>query len=594
MSSNTHIPLTLNATKVLERRYLIRDDTGRVVESPDAMFRRVARAVAAAESRYGGNALEWEERFYKSMTALEFLPNSPTLMNAGTPVGQLSACFVIPVLDSMVSIFEAVKNMAVIHQSGGGTGFDFSGLRPNGDVVGTTHGIASGPVSFMRVFDTATDVIKQGGRRRGANMGILRIDHPDIQEFIKAKTGGAALSNFNISVAVTDAFMEALARDGDYGLVNPRSGKEMRRVSAKGTFALLAASACQSGDPGLVFIDEINRANPTPALGQMTSTNPCGELPLLPYESCNLGSINVARFVRGKTLEWDRLAETVRLAARFLDHVIETNRYPMPQIADMTRANRKTGLGVMGFADALVALGIPYDSEEGVAFGERLMGFVREHAWETSKALAVERGAFPNFERSIHNRPGAAKVRNATVTSIAPTGTISIIAGCSSGIEPLFAITYTRNVMEGTRLLEKNAEFERVAKERGFHAEGLLAKIARTGSLRGLAEVPKDVQRLFVTDFDIAPEWHVRMQAAFQRHCDNAVSKTINLPEVATADDVAKAFRLAHSLKCKGITVFRYGSKGEQVLYRGGDGAAGISASSEYAGGCPDPAVCDF
>ena len=591
---NNSTQLTLNATKVLERRYLIRDDTGRVVESPDAMFHRVARAIAAAESRYGNKASEWEERFYQRMTALEFLPNSPTLMNAGTPIGQLSACFVIPVPDSMVSIFEAVKNMAVIHQSGGGTGFDFSGLRPNGDVVGTTHGIASGPVSFMRVFDTATDVIKQGGRRRGANMGILRIDHPDVQEFISVKTGSAALSNFNISVAVTDAFMEALAKDGDYTLVNPRSGKEARRVSAKEIFTLITTSAWQSGDPGLVFIDEINRANPTPALGQMTSTNPCGELPLLPYESCNLGSINVSRFVGGKALEWERLAETIHLGVRFLDDVIEANRYPMPQIADMTRANRKIGLGVMGFADALVALGIPYDSEEGIAFGERLMGFVQEHAWETSKALAKERGGFPNFERSIHNRPGAAKVRNATVTSIAPTGTISIIAGCSSGIEPLFAITYIRNVMEGTRLLEKNAEFERAAKERGFHSEALVAKIARTGSVCGMAEVPKDVQQLFVTDFDIAPEWHVRMQAAFQRHCDNAVSKTINLPEAATAEDVAKAFRLAHSLKCKGITVFRYGSKGEQVLYRGGDGAVGISASAEYAGGCPDPAVCDF
>lgn len=592
MPSHSQIPITANAAKVLERRYLLRDDHGRVVETPAEMFRRVARAIASAESRYGGDAPAWEERFYAAMASLEFLPNSPTLMNAGTPIGQLSACFVIPVLDSMVSIFEAVKNMAVIHQSGGGTGFDFSRLRPNGDIVGATHGTASGPVSFMRVFDTATDVIKQGGRRRGANMGILRIDHPDIEAFISAKTGSAALSNFNISVAVTDAFMDALARGGDYALVSPRTGKEVKRLSARLVFDRIAESAWAGGDPGLVFIDEVNRANPTPALGDMTSTNPCGELPLLPYESCNLGSINVAKFARDGALDWPRLGETVHLAVRFLDDVIDANRYPLPQTADITRANRKIGLGVMGFADALAALGLPYDSEEGIAFGERLMGFIQEHAWETSRALARERGAFPNFERSLRDRPGAAKVRNATVTSIAPTGTISIIAGCSSGIEPLFAITYIRSVMDGTQLLETNAEFERLAKRRGFHSPALMEKIAKSGGVRGLAEVPQDVRRIFATDFDIAPEWHVRMQAAFQRHCDNAVSKTINLPQNATVDDVAKAFRLAYALKCKGITVFRYGSKGEQVLYRGSDG--GIHASPEYAGGCPDPAVCNF
>ncbi|MEE9284267.1 MAG: adenosylcobalamin-dependent ribonucleoside-diphosphate reductase [Dehalococcoidia bacterium] len=614
------LKLTVNATKVLERRYLQRDEEGRITETPVQMFRRVARAVAGVEARFAsapgppsptpsergpvpmGRDAQAEEAFFSAMASLEFLPNSPTLMNAGTAIGQLSACFVIPVDDAMASIFDAVRSMALIHQSGGGTGFSFSRLRPKGDIVGSTHGIASGPVSFMRVFDTATDVVKQGGRRRGANMGILRVDHPDILEFIEAKGAEGILANFNISVAATDAFMEAVAKGQDYPLINPRNGKEARRLSARHVFNLIATSAWKTGDPGLVFIDEINRHNPTPNLGPMESTNPCGELPLLAHESCNLGSVNLARMVRpdGVGIDWDRLRRTVHTGVRFLDDVIDANQYPWPEIDAITKGNRKIGLGVMGFADALVLLGAPYDSEEGVALGEEIMAFVQKEAIAASEELARQRGVFPNFPGSVHDRPGGPRLRNATVTSIAPTGTISIIAGCSSGIEPLFAISYVRNVMEGVQLLEVNPHFERVARQRGFHSPQLVGEVARTGTVRGLDAVPEDVRRLFVTDFDIAPDWHVRMQAAFQRHCDNAVSKTINLPREATVDDVREAYLLAYQLKCKGITVFRYGSKGQQVLYRSGDVIQGkgevapfVSADSEYAGGCPDPA-CEF
>ncbi len=632
------LKLTVNAVKVLERRYLQRDDQGRLTETPLQMFRRVAHAVAAVEARYspsrtgkgpgvraaGADPAQAEEAFFALMTGLEFLPNSPTLMNAGTSIGQLSACFVLPVEDSMADIFDAVRSMALIHQSGGGTGFSFSHLRPRGDVVRSTHGIASGPVSFMRVFDTATDVIKQGGRRRGANMGILRVDHPDVLDFIEAKTRGDALANFNISVAVTDAFMEAVEGGADYPLINPRSGKEARRLSARHVFDLIATSAWKTGDPGLVFIDEVNRHNPTPRLGPMESTNPCGELPLLPYESCNLGSINLARMLRdpstkpalseaeglrarpepaegaGSAVDWERLRATVHTAVRFLDDVIDANRYPLAQIDAITRGNRKIGLGLMGFADALTMLGVAYDSEEGLALAEQVMAFVQKEALAASGALARERGLFPNFPGSVHDRPGGPRPRNATVTSIAPTGTISIIAGCSSSIEPLFALSYVRNVMEGVRLLEVNPQFERVARQRGFYSRELTGAVARSGSVRDLAQVPQDVRRLFVTDFDIAPQWHVRMQAAFQRHCDNAVSKTINLPHEATVDDVREAYLLAYRLKCKGITVFRYGSKAQQVLYRAGDIVEGrgevlpfVSAAAEYAGGCPEP-VCDF
>ena len=596
------LKLTVNAVKVLERRYLLRDDDGRLAETPEQMFRRVAKAVACIEARFlGGDAAEAEEAFFAAMSGLEFLPNSPTLMNAGTALGQLSACFVIPVEDSMDHIFEAVKSMALIHQSGGGTGFSFSRLRPKGDIVKSTQGIASGPVSFMRVFDTGTDVIKQGGKRRGANMGILRVDHPDILEFVEAKSGEGMLSNFNVSVAATDAFMDAVEQGQDYALVNPRSGKEVRRLSARHVFNLIATSAWKSGDPGLVFIDEVERSNPTPHLGPMEATNPCGELPLLPHESCNLGSVNLPRMLSDGGMDWEKLRRTVRMGVRFLDDVIEANRYPLPEIEAITRGNRKIGLGVMGYADALVQLGIPYDSEEGLAFAGELMAFIQDEATKASEELARQRGLFPNFDRSVYDRDGGPRLRNATVTSIAPTGTISIIAGCSSGIEPLFALSYVRNVMEGVQLLEVNPFFERVARERGFYSQEMMSQVARTGGVGDLIDqVPADLRRLFVTDFDIAPEWHVRMQAAFQEHCDNAVSKTINLPHEATVEDVREAYLLAYRLKCKGITVFRYGSKSQQVLYRGGTVVEGkgevapfVSAGSEYAGGCPDP-VCEF
>ncbi len=633
------LKLTVNAVKVLERRYLLRDDDGRLAETPEQMLRRVARAVAAVEStwtlrqaqdrplrRAWDSTKEVEEAFFSAMAALEFLPNSPTLMNAGGALGQLSACFVIPVEDSMGRIFDAVKSMALIHQSGGGTGFSFSQLRPKGDIVKSTQGIASGPVSFMRVFDTGTDVIKQGGKRRGANMGILRVDHPDILEFIEAKTRDGVLSNFNVSVAVTDDFMEAVERDSDYPLINPRSGRAEpagiapdgvgegpvqalqqaqgtgrgRRLSARHVFNLIATSAWKSGDPGLLFIDEINRANPTPQLGSLDATNPCGELPLLPYESCNLGSVNLSRMVRDGEMDFEKLRRTVHLGVRFLDDVIEANRYPLPEIEAITRGNRKIGLGVMGYADALLKLGLPYNTDEALAFARRVMSFVKAEALEASRQLAEERGPFPNFPGSVHDRPGGLKLRNATVTSIAPTGTISIIAGCSSGIEPLFALSYVRNVMEGVQLLEVNPEFERVAREGGFYTQELISEVARTGGVAGMEGVPAEIQRLFVTDFDIAPEWHVRTQAAFQEHCDNAVSKTINLPNEATVEDVREAYLLAYKLKCKGLTVFRYGSKSQQVLYRGGSVVEGkgeiapfVSAASEYAGGCPG-LDCEF
>jgi ribonucleoside-diphosphate reductase alpha chain len=592
------LKLSLNAISVLERRYLLKDEKGAVVETPTQMFQRVARAVAQADLLYDEKAdvQRTEAEFYQIMRNLEFIPNSPTLMNAGTAMGQLAACFVIPVDDSIESIFDAVKNMAVIHKSGGGTGFSFSRLRPKGDVVKTTKGVASGPVSFMRIFDTATDVIKQGGRRRGANMGILRVDHPDIIEFVTSKSKEGFLSNFNISVAVTDAFMEAVEKDQNYDLVNPRTKEPVRTLRARDIFSLIVTQAWRTGDPGLIFIDEINRHNPTPKLGAIESTNPCGEQPLLAYESCNLGSINLAKMVREGQIDYEKLARIVRISVHFLDNVIDVNRFPLPEIEAMTKANRKIGLGVMGFADALVQMNIRYDSEEALSVGEKIMNFIAEEAKKASVELAEKRGSFPNFSGSIYDRPGAPKLRNATLLTIAPTGTISIIAGCASGIEPLFAISYIRNVMEGTRLLEVNPYFEKVAKERGFYSTDLMVEISKRGSIREIKEIPEDVRNLFVTAMDISPEWHVRMQAAFQRHVDNAVSKTVNLPQDATIGDIERIYLLAHKLGCKGITVYRYGSKTEQVLYIGsvaprvqGESAGFISASAEYAGGCMTP-----
>jgi len=587
--------LTVNAFEVLSKRYLLRDEAERVVEAPAQMFMRIAKAIAKVDKRYGEDPEESEKVLYDMMTRLEFIPNSPTLFNAGTKLGQLSACFVLPVEDSLESIFGAVKNMALIEQTGGGVGFDFSRLRPKGDIVKSTKGIASGPLSFMRVFDTATEVIKAGGRRRGAMMGILRVDHPDIIEFITSKHKPEFLSNFNLSVAVTDEFMKTLANDEEYWLINPRNKEKMDKLKAKDVWNLMAKSAWQSGDPGVIFIDEINRHNPTPEVGRIESTNPCGEQPLLPYESCNLGSINLSRMVEDGRINWKKLRETGRNAVHFLDNVIDANKYPLEAVEEITKANRKIGLGVMGFADMLIKLEVRYDSEEALQLAEKLMKFIEEETHKKSVEIGEERGSFPNFERSIWKDKYHA-MRNATVTTIAPTGSISIIAGCSSGIEPIFAISFIRNVLGGTRLFETNTLFELMAKERGFYSAKLLEEIAKTGSVQEIEGVPEDIKRLFVTALDITPEWHVKMQATFQRHTDNAVSKTVNMPSNASVEDVRKVYELAWKLKCKGVTVFRYGSKPEQVLYIGEIKTAEkqfVVAESEYAGGCPTK-TCPF
>jgi len=587
--------LTVNALEVLKARYLLRDEKENIIETPAQLFERVAKAIAKVDKKYGDEAEKSEKIFYEMMAKLEFLPNSPTLFNAGTTIGQLSACFVLPVPDSLDGIFTALKNMALIEQTGGGVGFNFSQLRPKGDIVRSTKGVASGPVSFMRIFDVATEVIKAGGKRRGAMMGILRVDHPDILEFITAKQNPTFLSIFNVSVAVTDEFMQAVAADEEYWLVNPRNKEKVRGLKAREVWNLIARSAWASGDPGVIFIDEINRHNPTPQVGRIEATNPCGEQPLLPYESCNLGSINLSRMVTDGKVNWDKLRETVRNAVHFLDNVVDANVYPLKEIAEITRANRKIGLGVMGFADMLILLGVPYDSEEALKLAEQVMRFIQEEAHERSREIGEARGSFPNFERSIWRNKYSA-FRNATVTTVAPTGTISIIAGCSSGIEPLFAVSFIRNVLGGARLFETNVLFEAVAKARGFYSAQLLEDVAKTGSVQKIAGVPEDVKRLFVTALDIAPVWHVKMQAAFQKFTDNAVSKTVNMPFEAKVEDVREIFDLAWRLKCKGITVFRYGSKPEQVLYIGEvktkEGKF-VSVQSEYAGGCPTP-NCPF
>jgi ribonucleoside-diphosphate reductase alpha chain len=569
------VVLSDNAVKVLERRYLARDHEGRVTETPEDMFERVAHAVALADVPWRGEegAGRAESIFLDIMTSRQFLPNSPTLMNAGRELGQLSACFVLPVEDSMEGIFEAVKNMALIHKSGGGTGFSFSSLRPRNDVVRSTKGIASGPVSFMTVFDAATETVKQGGARRGANMGILRVDHPDILEFIHSKENMQRLNNFNISVAITGEFMRAIEEGSTYPLVNPSSGETVDELDARQVMDDIAATAWKTGEPGVIFLDRINESNPTPSLGRIESTNPCGEQPLLPYESCNLGSINLSLLVKdgpdGPAVDWDRLEFLVMEGMHFLDNVVDVSQYPLEKIAEVTRGNRKVGLGVMGFADMLVRMGIAYDSTEALDVGVEVMSFISRVSVEASRAFAVERGPFPNFEDSVYAGRGEPPRRNATTTTIAPTGSISIIAGCSSGIEPLFAVAYERRVLDGERLLEVHPDFLKTAKERGFYNDELVLSIVETGCIGSSDGVPEDVRRVFVSAHEVAPEWHVRMQAAFQEHTENAVSKTVNMPNEATVVDVETLYALAYSLGCKGVTMYRYGSRPTQVLYRG-------------------------
>jgi ribonucleoside-diphosphate reductase alpha chain len=565
------IRLSDNAMRVLERRYLAKDGEGTVIETPQELFRRVAKRIASAELIYDPNAdvSVYEEAFYQLMANLDFLPNSPTLMNAGHELGQLSACFVLPIDDSMESIFDAVKYTALIHKSGGGTGFSFSRLRPERDRVGSTGGVASGPVSFMRVFDTTTDVIKQGGMRRGANMAILNISHPDIMEFITAKDDSRALTNFNLSVAVTDEFMRAVEKGTDYSLVNPRTGEAMDTLNAREVFDKIVKMAWLTGDPGVVFIDEINRHNPTPQLGKIESTNPCGEQPLLPFESCNLGSINLSKMVTDKngqpSIDYDKLLQTIELAVRFLDDVIDVNQFPLPQIADRTRATRKIGLGVMGFADMLIQLGIPYDSEKALERAEQVMATISKEATEASLKLAEKRGIFPAFEGSQYASKNL-RVRNATRTTIAPTGTLSIIANCSSGIEPLFALSYVRHILEGEEFVEVNPYFEEAAKKGGFYSAELMKQLAEGKRLKDIEEVPEDMKTLFVTAHDISPEWHVKMQEAFQKSTHNAVSKTVNFPREATPEDVAQVYMLAYQKGLKGITIYRDRSRESQVL----------------------------
>jgi ribonucleoside-diphosphate reductase alpha chain len=567
--------LTDTALQVLEKRYLKKDKHGKLTETPEQMFRRVAHAIAAAELIYNpkANIKAIEDEFFRLMSALDFLPNSPTLMNAGRELGQLSACFVLPVDDSMESIFDAVKYTALIHKSGGGTGFSFSRLRPQNDMVGSTGGVASGPVSFMRAFDTVTDVTKQGGTRRGANMGILNIDHPDILKFISAKEDMTALTNFNLSVALTAGFMEAVKAGTDYDLINPHTKDVAGKLNAKEVFDKIVDNAWRTGDPGIVFIDRINADNPTPQLGKIESTNPCGEQPLLPYESCNLASINLSRMMKKKVaayeIDYAKLAQTVKTSVRFLDNVIDVNKFPLKQIEEMTKKTRKIGLGIMGFADMLVMLGVPYDSEDALRVAGDIMKFINEEAIKASVELGKERGVFPAFKGSIYDAPDKPHVRNATRTTIAPTGTLSMIAGCSSGIEPLFALSYTKTVLDGTPFVEVNPYFEEAARNGGFYSAELMKKLAEGEHLNEIKGIPDKIKRVFVTAHEITPEWHVKMQAAFQRSTNNAVSKTINFPQSAKREDVARAYMLAYEAGLKGITIYRDKSRDTQVLTTG-------------------------
>ncbi|MCD6476808.1 MAG: adenosylcobalamin-dependent ribonucleoside-diphosphate reductase [Candidatus Aenigmarchaeota archaeon] len=573
------LKLPYNSLIILRERYLLRNEKGKIIETPLEMFKRVAKAIAKNKKE--------EKEFFDVLRNLEFIPNSPTLFNAGTNIGSLSACYVLPVPDSLKGIFEAVKNTAIIEQTGGGVGFDFSKLRPKGDIVHSTMRQASGPVSFMKVFDAATDVIKAAGRRRGAMMGILKVDHPDIEEFITIKSKQDVLSNFNISVAVTEKFMRAVLNNKYYWLINPRTNKKVKKIKARYIWNLIIENAWKTGDPGLLFIDEINKNNPTKHIGLIEATNPCGELALHPYESCNLGSINLVKMLKRKSngyeIDWNKLKKTIDIGVRFLDNVIDKSRFPLPEIEKMTKANRRIGLGVMGFADALILLGIPYNSDKAIKTGEKIMKFIQKESHKVSAKLGLKLGSFPNFKGSLWDKKGYKAMRNATTTVIAPTGSTSIIAGVSSGIEPLFAVSFIRNVLDNKKLLEINPVFEKIAKEKGFYSTEIMIKIAKTGSIQNIKEIPNNIKRLFVTALDVDPKWHVKIQAAFQKYTDSSVSKTVNLKQTASKKDIEKTYMLAYKLKCKGITVYRYGSKKTQVLYHY---KPGLVVESEYSGGC--------
>jgi len=572
----THVKLkhfSLNAIKVLTDRYLQRDEEGRIIETPDGLFKRVAKSVAEADLEYGKNEDEVEalsERFYEYMFDQKFMPNSPTLFNAGTGTDlTLSACFLIPVEDDLGEIFDALKEMALVQKAGGGTGFSFSKLRPEGDIVKSTGGVASGPLSFMKVFNSATETIKQGGKRRGANMGVLRVDHPDIMDFITAKEQEGPLNNFNISVGATDEFMDAVESDDTYTLINPRNGEETDEINARKIFDLITTGAWRNGEPGMIWLDTINRDNPVPNLGTIKGTNPCGELPLLPYESCNLGHINLEKFVEGEEILWDELEEAVKMGGHFLDNVITINKYPIEEIKEATEKTRKIGLGVMGFANLLYQLRVPYDSEKALEIAENLMGFISEKAMEKSKELADDRGGFPAWEGSIYSDEGV-RVRNATRTVIAPTGTTSIISDASPSIEPIFALVYRKTeVLGGTSLEMVNQHLIKALENEGIYSEELMEKIMEEGSVQDLEEIPDGIKEVFKTALEIHPEWHVKMQAAFQKHVDNSVSKTINMQHDASPKDVSDAYMLPYKLGCKGITVYRYGSREKEVLERG-------------------------
>ena len=590
-----NLGLTENAIKVLERRYFRKDEKGNILETSAEMFRRVAENIAQADLFYDKKAdiKKTENEFYSAMSKLEFLPNSPTLMNAGRDLQQLSACFVLPIEDSMEGIFETLKSAALIHKSGGGTGFSFSRLRSKNSAVKTTGGVASGPVSFMKVYDASTQAVKQGGTRRGANMGILRVDHPDILEFIQCKEKDKEISNFNISVGITENFMKKMENDEEYDLIDPRTKQVVDKLKAKEIFDLIVKMAWKNGEPGIVFLDRLNIDNPTPSIGAIESTNPCGEQPLLPYESCNLGSIDLSKMVdeENKSIDWEKLSYVTKVAVHFLDNVIDMNKYPLKEIDEMTKSNRKIGLGVMGFADLLIKLNVSYDSQEAVKRAKNIMKFILKEAEKASCELAEKRGAFPNFEKSIYSTPTGPRLRNASLTTIAPTGTLSIIAGCSSGIEPLFAVSYVRTVMDKDVLPETNPYFEAVAKEKGFYTVELMKLIAQKGSIQEIPEIPEDIRRVFITSHDTSPEWHIRMQAAFQEYTNNAVSKTVNFCNNAKEEDVRKVYTLACKLGCKGVTIYRDGSRDEQVLSLKKEGKTSVTEKGRKISPKPRPAV---